>query len=134
MEALHTNLMPSMTGSGVLAAIVPRPTTFSITPAAAAAIRRQLEKRGTPNSSLRVGIRGGGCSGYSYVIEFHDGDPQPHDRVFELEGVHVVIDPKSLVYLTGSKLDWESTLMQRGFKFVNPNEASNCGCGHSFTV
>lgn len=131
MEAIHTNLMPSTVVDN---AIVTRPPIFSITPAAAIAIRRQLEKRGTPDSSLRVGIRGGGCSGYSYIIEFHDGAPHSHDRVFELDGVHVVIDPKSLVYLTGSKLDWESTLMIQGFKFVNPNEKTNCGCGHSFTM
>ncbi|MFO0679243.1 MAG: iron-sulfur cluster assembly accessory protein [Polyangiaceae bacterium] len=103
------------------------------------AIRRQLVKRGTPEASLRVGIRGGGCSGFSYVIEFHDGAPRAKDHVFDCkdsEGndVRVVCDPKSLVYLNGSVLDWEQTLMRQGFKFVNPQEKTSCGCGHSFTV
>jgi iron-sulfur cluster assembly protein len=81
----------------------------------------------------------GGCSGFSYVIEFHDGAPRARDRVYDLTAVdgtpvRVVVDPKSLLYLNGSVLDWEQTLMQQGFKFVNPNEKSSCGCGHSFTV
>lgn len=98
------------------------------------AIRRQIAKRGTPGASLRVGIRGGGCSGFSYVIEFHDGPPRPKDRVFVYGDVTVLVDPKSLIYLNGTVLDWEQTLMKQGFKFVNPNEKTSCGCGHSFTV
>lgn len=107
---------------------------IEVSGAAAKAIRKQLDQRGTPDASLRLGIRGGGCSGFSYVIEFHDGDPRPKDRVFLRDGVRVVVDPKSLVYLNGMTLDWEQTLMRQGFKFVNPNEKSSCGCGHSFTV
>ena len=103
------------------------------------AIARQLQKRGTPEASLRLGIRGGGCSGFSYVIEFHDGTPHGRDRVFEYTAsdgtpVRVVIDPKSLLYLSGTELEWEQTLMQQGFKFLNPHEKTSCGCGHSFTV
>ena len=112
---------------------------IEVTPKAVEAIRKQIAKRGTPETSLRVGIRGGGCSGFSYVIEFHDGAPRPKDRVYDYvtqDGtpVRVVVDPKSLLYLNGSQLDWESTLMQQGFKFRNPQEKSSCGCGHSFTV
>jgi iron-sulfur cluster assembly protein len=109
-------------------------TFITVSEGAAKAIRRQLDKRGTPDASLRVGIRGGGCSGFSYVIEFHDGPPRPKDRVFDAFGVRVVVDPKSLIYLNGTELQWEQTLMQQGFKFVNPNEKTSCGCGHSFTV
>jgi iron-sulfur cluster assembly protein len=109
-------------------------TFITVSEGAAKAIKRQLDKRGTPESSLRVGIRGGGCSGFSYVIEFHDGPPRPKDRVFDAFGVRVVVDPKSLIYLNGTTLEWEQTLMQQGFKFVNPNEKTSCGCGHSFTV
>jgi iron-sulfur cluster assembly protein len=103
------------------------------------AIKKQIQKRNVPGTALRLGIRGGGCSGFSYVIEFHDGEPRPKDRVFDhvaADGtpVRVVVDPKSLVYLAGMELDWEQTLMQQGFKFNNPNEKSSCGCGHSFTV
>ena len=103
------------------------------------AIKKQIAKRAIPETSLRVGIRGGGCSGFSYVIEFHDGPPRPRDRVYDFKAedgtpVRVVVDPKSLLYLNGAVLDWEQTLMQQGFKFKNPNEKSSCGCGHSFTV
>ncbi len=108
--------------------------SIEVSPKAVEAIRKQLAKRGTPESSLRVGIRGGGCSGFSYVIEFHDGEPRTRDRVFQFDDVRVVIDPKSLIYLNGSLLDWEQTLMRQGFKFVNPHEKTSCGCGHSFTV
>jgi iron-sulfur cluster assembly protein len=113
--------------------------TLGVTPAAANAIRAALEKRGTPESALRVGIKGGGCSGFSYVIEFEDAPPRPGDRVIELgeEGkttVRVFCDKKSIIYLGGSVLDWEKTLMFQGFKFKNPQEATRCGCGHSFTV
>ncbi|WP_394837034.1 iron-sulfur cluster assembly accessory protein [Pendulispora rubella] len=108
--------------------------SITVSPAAVEAIRAQIQKRGVPNTSLRVGIRGGGCSGFSYVIEFHDGPPRARDRVYDYGDVRVVVDPKSLIYLNGSVLDWEKTLMKQGFKFVNPNEKTSCGCGHSFTV
>lgn len=112
---------------------------LTISARAVDAIARQLKKRGTPEASLRLGIRGGGCSGFSYVIEFHDGPPRARDRVFDhvaADGtsVRVVVDPKSLLYLGGTVLDWEQTLMHQGFKFVNPNEKSGCGCGTSFSV
>lgn len=110
------------------------PGSIDVTPKAVEAIRRQIQKRGFPDTSLRLGIKGGGCSGFSYVIEFHDGPPRTRDRVFEFGDVKVVVDPKSLVYLNGAVLDWEQTLMRQGFKFLNPQEKSNCGCGHSFTV
>lgn len=113
--------------------------TIAVTEKAADAIRAALAKRGTPDSALRVGIRGGGCSGFSYVIEFDDDAPRAGDRVIEMsaEGkptVRVFCDKKSVLYLGGSVLDWEKTLMFQGYKFKNPNEASRCGCGHSFTV
>ena len=114
-------------------------TNLTVSPKAVAAIQRQMQKRGTPEASLRVGIRGGGCSGFSYVIEFHDGPPHARDRVFDYAApdgapVRVVCDPKSLIYLNGTELDWEQTLMYQGFKFKNPQEKTSCGCGHSFTV
>lgn len=115
-----------------------------LTPAAVNAVREQLEKRGSGSGSdqrgaLRIGIKGGGCSGYSYAIEFDDDEPRERDLVFEFpeEGkstVRVFCDKKSILYLGGSVLDWEKTLMFQGFKFTNPHEASACGCGHSFTV
>jgi iron-sulfur cluster assembly protein len=112
---------------------------LSVSPAAVDAIARQMKKRGTPEASLRVGIRGGGCSGFSYVVEFHDGAPHSRDRVYDYSAtdgskVIVVVDPKSLIYLNGTVLEWEQTLMRQGFKFANPNEKSGCGCGTSFNV
>ena len=116
-----------------------RTPSISVSASAVDAIARQMKKRGTPDAALRLGIRGGGCSGFSYVIEFHDGAARARDRVFNhvaSDGttVRVLVDPKSLVYLDGSTLDWEQTLMRQGFKFVNPNEKSSCGCGSSFSV
>jgi iron-sulfur cluster assembly protein len=112
---------------------------ITVSPKAVEAIRRQMAKRGTMDASLRVGIRGGGCSGFSYVIAFHDGEPHARDRIFDYTAedgtkVRVLVDPKSLVYLAGTELDWEQTLMAQGFKFRNPQEKTSCGCGHSFTV
>ena len=114
-------------------------SSIDVSPAATQAIRRQLVKRGTPEASLRLGLKGGGCSGFTYVIEFHDGPPRTRDKVFDFttpggEPVRVVVDPKSLLYLGGTLLDWEQTLMKQGFKFVNPHEKASCGCGHSFNV
>lgn len=108
--------------------------TIFLSEVAAEQIKLQLEKRGTPNAALRLGIRGGGCSGFSYVLQFEDDPPRDRDEVFYHYNVKIVVDKKSLVYLNGSTLDWEKTLMKHGFKFVNPNEKSTCGCGESFTV
>jgi iron-sulfur cluster assembly protein len=112
---------------------------LEITQAAVDAIGLQIAKRGRADTALRVGIRGGGCSGFSYVIEFHDGAPNARDIVYDRtatngSAVRIVVDKKSLLYLNGSTLEWEKTLMRQGFKVVNPNEKSNCGCGTSFTV
>jgi iron-sulfur cluster assembly protein len=110
-----------------------------ITQGAVDAVATQIAKRNIPGTALRVGIRGGGCSGFSYVIEFHDGEPRARDIVYDLKStggadVRIVVDKKSLLYLNGATFDWEKTLMRQGFKFINPNEKSNCGCGTSFTV
>ena len=120
-------------------AVPKRPLTVAVSAGAVDAIRRQLGKRGTPDAAIRVGVRGGGCSGFSYVIEYDDKPARTGDIVMEFaeEGkatVRVFCDKKSILYLQGSVLDWEKTLMYTGFKFKNPQEASRCGCGHSFTV
>jgi len=107
---------------------------ITLTPKAIEAAKANLAKRGTPNAAIRLGLRGGGCSGFSYVIEFDDDPPRARDRVFEFDGVRIYVDPKSLIYLAGTVLDWEKTLMHQGFKFRNPNEKQSCGCGHSFSV
>jgi iron-sulfur cluster assembly protein len=114
--------------------------TIAVSPGAVDAIRSHLAKRGTPDSAIRIGIRGGGCSGFSYAIEFDDTPPRTGDLVLTFAGgegqadVRVFCDKKSIIYLGGSVLDFEKTLMFQGFKFKNPQEATRCGCGHSFTV
>ena len=95
--------------------------------------KQALVKRGTPAAALRLGVRGGGCSGVSYAIEFSD-KVRERDHKFDFDGLLVVVDPKSLVYLRGAVLDYEVKLMQHGFRFLNPNEKSSCGCGESFQI
>jgi iron-sulfur cluster assembly protein len=95
--------------------------------------KKSIERRGVPTEGLRLGVKGGGCSGVSYAIEFAD-KIRGRDHVFEFQGLKIVVDPKSLIYLRGSILDYEVKLMQHGFKFRNPNEKAGCGCGESFTV
>jgi iron-sulfur cluster assembly protein len=104
---------------------------ITITPAAVAAIRGQMQKRGTPDAALRVGIKGGGCTGFAYLFEWADGAPGEHDHVFAQDGVKVFIDAKSMVYLEGIRLDYVSSLMKSGFKLDNPNAKGSCGCGES---
>lgn len=105
-----------------------------ITAEAVSYARKRLLGRGTPDAAVRLGVRGGGCSGFNYVIEFSDDPPRAKDVVHEFDGVKFYVDKKSLIYLAGSVLDYEHTLMFQGFRFKNPQEASRCGCGHSFTV
>jgi iron-sulfur cluster assembly protein len=81
---------------------------------------------------LRLGVQGGGCSGLSYNIRF-DTQPRERDRVFQFDDVRVFVDPKSFIYLHGMILDYNETLMQQGFAFVNPNSTKSCGCGSSFS-
>ncbi len=96
-------------------------------------IKKAAGKRTTAPKGLRVGIRGGGCTGFSYLFEWSDKDPRPEDKVLDYEDgtVKVFVDPKSLVFLDGSTLDYATTLMARGFKWLNPNAKGECGCGES---
>jgi iron-sulfur cluster assembly protein len=112
----------------------PSKRAITISEKAVAFAKKKLAARGTPDAAVRLGIKGGGCSGFSYVIAFEDEQPRERDTVFEADGVRFFVDKKSLVYLAGSLLDYEQTLMFQGFKFRNPQEAASCGCGHSFTV
>jgi iron-sulfur cluster assembly protein len=106
---------------------------IQVTEKAIAAIRTAAAKRETPPKGLRVGIRGGGCTGFSYLFEWADVEARPEDRVlsFDSGAVNVFIDPKSFTLLDGSTLDFASTLMASGFKWVNPNVKSTCSCGES---
>ncbi len=82
---------------------------------------------------LRVGVQGGGCSGLSYAMRL-DTQARDRDKVFEEFGARIFVDPKSLLYLNGTILEYEDTLMRQGFVFQNPNAARSCGCGSSFTA
>jgi iron-sulfur cluster assembly protein len=95
--------------------------------------KKAIARRNDDTAGLRLGVRGGGCSGVSYGIEFAN-KIRGRDHSFDFDGLTVVVDPKSLIYLRGSILDYEVKLMQHGFKFRNPNEKSGCGCGESFGI
>jgi iron-sulfur cluster assembly protein len=104
-----------------------------VTQAAADEIKRQRDKRGTPEARIRVGVRGGGCTGFTYVFEWAD-QIRPTDSQFsgpDGSGVGIVVDPKSLVFLGGMTLDFVRGMMGHGFKFNNPNAKGSCGCGES---
>ncbi|GAB7532146.1 iron-sulfur cluster assembly protein IscA [Pseudomonas sp. 3A(2025)] len=106
--------------------------SISMTEAAANHVRRSLDGRGK-GDGIRLGVRTTGCSGLAYVLEFVDA-ADPEDTVFEAYGVKVIIDPKSLVYLDGTELDFVREGLNEGFKFNNPNSRGECGCGESFNV
>lgn len=100
---------------------------------AIAEIKKASGTRAQRPKGLRVGIRGGGCTGFSYLFEWSDAEPRPEDKVLSFENgdVRVFIDPKSFIYLDGSTLEYSTSLVARGFKFVNPKVKSTCGCGES---
>ncbi len=105
-----------------------------ITPNAARHIGTIRKENSIPEShGLRLGVKGGGCSGFSYVLGF-DAEPGQNDRVIESEGIRMFIDPKSLFFLSGTQLDFQDGLNGKGFVFNNPNAARTCGCGNSFGV
>ncbi len=106
---------------------------IQVTEKAAAKIREQMEKQGLQSGGLRLGVKGGGCSGLSYVMRF-ETEKKPGDKVIEMHCARLFVDMKSLLYLKGMTLDWRGSLMQQGFVFSNPNARKTCGCGHSFTV
>lgn len=105
---------------------------ISLTETAAGRVRDFLANRGK-GVGLRLGVKTTGCSGMAYVMEFVD-ELNDDDVVFEDQGVKVIVDAKSLVYIDGTEVDFTKEGLNEGFKFVNPNEKAQCGCGESFTV
>jgi iron-sulfur cluster assembly protein len=126
-EAIE-NLMPTEIAS-------PATPKINVSERAAKKILELLAKDGVSpeQGGLRVGVQGGGCSGLSYAMRL-DTQARDRDKVFEEFGARVFVDPKSLLYLNGTTLEYEETLMRQGFAFVNPNAARSCGCGSSFTA
>lgn len=105
-----------------------------LTPSAANKIRNLMEAQsGRTGGVLRVAVVGGGCSGLSYKMDLQDG-PADRDFVVESQGIQVVVDPKSALYVTGSQVDYVEALQEGGFKVTNPNAASTCSCGESFSA
>lgn len=109
------------------------PAIFTISDAAADRIKHLLAKRGKPSAGIKVGIRTRGCSGLSYTIEYAD-EVSKFDEVVEEKGVKVLIDPKAVMFLIGTEMDFEQEKLKSGFTFKNPNEKGRCGCGESFHV
>jgi len=105
---------------------------ITLTEAAASRVQTFLQNRGK-GLGLRLGVRTSGCSGMAYVIEFVDS-PESDDQVFEDHGVKVFVDPKSLLFLDGTEVDFTREGLNEGFKFNNPNVKAECGCGESFTI
>jgi iron-sulfur cluster assembly protein len=132
IPALPTGSTASTASSAAAAspAATPSRREIEITAAAAAEIARQREKRGTPGAMIRIGVRGGGCTGFTYVFEWTE-QTRATDKVFSAHGVSIAVDPKSLVYLGGMQLDFVRGMMGHGFKFNNPNAKGSCGCGES---
>ncbi|MBX2912198.1 MAG: iron-sulfur cluster insertion protein ErpA [Cyclobacteriaceae bacterium] len=107
---------------------------ISVTEKAKNRIAELLKEEGrTPHHNVRVSVKGGGCSGLMYDLDFDD-KINPADQVFEDKGVKILVDKKSLLYLLGTTLDFSDGLNGKGFQFVNPNASRTCGCGESFSI
>ena len=106
---------------------------IEITDRAVDEIRRLRDKEGVDAGGLRVGVKGGGCSGLSYNLAF-ESDARKGDKVFERDDVRLFCDLKSYIYLNNTVLDFDDGLMGKGFVFMNPNAKKTCGCGESFSV
>ena len=102
-----------------------------LTPEALKEVKRMVQEK-HPGLGLRMAVKGGGCSGLSYALDFDS--KRDNDHAFDFDGLSVYIDPKSYLYLKGIKLDYVDSLQDKGFKFINPNASKSCGCGESFSV
>jgi iron-sulfur cluster assembly accessory protein len=122
-DVTHTDIQ--QTPAGVEAPIL------TMTPTAADKVRELLTERNLPDHGLRVFVQGGGCSGLSYGMAFEE-NIYPQDNVVETDGIRLIIDPTSLMYMQGAEIDYVDSLMGGGFAINNPNAISSCGCGHSF--
>jgi iron-sulfur cluster assembly protein len=108
---------------------------IQLTPAAYKHILMLREQQGNQDLYLRVGVRQGGCSGMSYMMDFEDlNNAREDDEIFDYDGFKIICDPKSLLYLYGLVLDYNNAMIGGGFDFTNPNAAQTCGCGKSFGV
>tara|TARA_R110002124_G_scaffold1387_3_gene8126 strand:+ start:2868 stop:3263 length:396 start_codon:yes stop_codon:yes gene_type:complete len=111
----------------------PRPKVVTLTDAAAARVREIMARAETPRVGLRVGVKNGGCAGQEYTFAYAD-TIEPLDEVVEDKGVTILIDPKAILFLIGSEIDFETTTLSSKFVFRNPNQTDACGCGESVTI
>ena len=111
----------------------PRPKAVTLTEAAAARVREIMERAEKPYAGLRVGVKNGGCAGQEYVLSYAE-TIEPMDEVVQDKGVTILIDPKAVLFLIGSEIDWQETRLASKFVFRNPNETDACGCGESVTI
>jgi len=107
---------------------------ISLSPSALQEVRRLIQQENKPHLGLRIGVKGGGCSGFSYQLLLDEATPKQHDTIFEQDGVQILIDAKSHLYMDGTVIDYKSGLMGGGFEFQNPLAKKSCGCGHSFSA
>lgn len=110
-----------------------RPAPITVTESAFHRVKALLASREKPSVGIRIGIRTKGCSGLSYFLEYAD-DQNPLDEVMKIEDVTILIDPKAVLFILGTEMDYVEEKMQSGFVFRNPNEKGRCGCGKSFHV
>jgi len=134
MIAGKVNTAASPTGASVPAGFrVGDERLIKVSPNAAKKVGSLLTKQGRPSGVLRVAVLGGGCSGLQYKMDLQDA-PANRDILVESSGIRVVVDPKSALYVTGSELDYSDALQDGGFKVTNPNAATTCSCGESFSA
>jgi iron-sulfur cluster assembly protein len=110
-----------------------RPKALTLTDAAAARVQEIIARSQTPVVGIRVGVKNAGCAGLSYTMEYAEA-AQPFEEVVEDKGVKILIDPKAIMFLLGTTMDYKVDKLKSGFEFVNPNEVERCGCGESFKV
>ena len=106
---------------------------LDVSPSAVAEMKRLLAKQTDPEMGVRIGVRGGGCAGLNYDMKL-DKPRAEGDRIWDFDGIKIIVDRKSLLYLAGLTLDFSTDLLSGGFKFNNPNATRSCGCGTSFSV
>jgi iron-sulfur cluster assembly protein len=111
----------------------PRPKVVTLTEGAAARVREIMGKAEKPYAGLRVGVKNGGCAGQEYVLEYAEA-ANPLDEVVEDKGVTILIEPKAVLFLIGTTIDYEVSKLSAKFVFKNPNETDACGCGESVTI
>jgi iron-sulfur cluster assembly protein len=125
--------MPELSVTPTPRARRPRPKVVTLSDAAAARVKEIMAKAERPYAGLRVGVKNGGCAGQEYVLQYAEA-AEPLDEVVEDKGVTILVEPKAVLFLIGTEIDYETTKLAAKFVFRNPNETDACGCGESVTI